>query len=102
MVACQFRAWMLAPAVEASVIVAAEQGTVAQGGAEATDDATGHGNDGLQVNPRAQAGTALDATKNRRQRIADAVNDVASGIGRNRFLQAYPAARLAGEIESEN
>jgi hypothetical protein len=80
------------------MIVSTEQGAIAQWGTEILQDPAMQCDDGLQVDARAYAVNALNTAKNRRQSIANAVNDIALGVGRNRFVQRNPASGLAGQI----
>ena len=88
-------------AVEAAMVIATEQGAVADRRSETLDDPALDGDDGLQVDTRTLA-AALDAAEHGRQAFADAIDDIALGIGGHCFVQCNPAPGLAGEVQSEN
>jgi len=98
----QLGAGKLLAAVEAAVIVAAEQGAVAQRRAEILDDPALDRHDGLQLDPRAQSGQALDAAVIGRQGLADSVDHVALGVGGDRFVYGDPATRLARHVQPQD
>ncbi len=80
MVACQLRARVLLPAVQAAVIIPAKQGAVAKWWAEALNDPALNGDDGLQVDAGLKAGESLDTAENRGKGIPDAPDDIAFGV----------------------
>ena len=102
MIAGQFGASTLLSAVQAAMVIPAEQGAVAKWWAEALQDFPLGGDDGLQVDAGTQTVDALDTTKNWRQGISDAVNDISFGIGCNRLVQRDPTTGLAGEVQSQD
>jgi hypothetical protein len=63
------------------MIIAAKQRAVAQRGRKALNDAALQGNDGLDIDARTLATTALDAPVYRPERITYPVDDIASGVG---------------------
>jgi len=102
MIAGQVGAGILLTAIEAAVIVPAEQRAVAQRWAEAPDDPALYRNNGLQVYAGALAGKPLDPAEIRRQSCSDAVDDIAFGVGRNCLVDGDPASRLPRHIQSQD
>jgi hypothetical protein len=102
MVAGQFCARKLLAAIQTAVIIAAKQGAVAQGRAKALNHSALNGDDGLQFNAGAQAGESLGTPENRGQGLADAIQDIALGIGRDCLVYGDPAAWLARNIQSQD
>ena len=55
--------------------------------------------DGLKDKLGSKTGEPLCATKHWREGIPDAVNDIASSVGRDGFLEAKPASGLPRQIQ---
>jgi len=78
----------LIAAVEAAMVVAAKQGSVAQWRREVIEYATVERDDGLQGYLRSNASEALHAAKHWGEGLPDAVDDIAASVSRDRFLEA--------------
>ena len=102
MVTSEFSPGILLSAVEAAVVVATKECAVAQRRCEVSNDASLYSDDGLQVNSGSKARESLGAAENRRERIPDAVDDIAFGVGRNCLVGGYPAAWLARYVQTQD
>ena len=78
----------LIAAVEATMVVAAKQGSVAQWRREVIEYATVERDDGLQGYLRSNASEALHAAKHWGEGLPDAVDDIAASVRRDRCLEA--------------
>ena len=84
------------------MVIATKQGAVAQGRAKALHDAALQRDDGLQVDARALSREALHAAECRGESIANAVHDIATGVGRDRLVSCQPPLRLPRKIQLQN
>lgn len=88
MVSGQLAAAKLVAAVEAAMVVAAKQSSVAQWRREVIEHAAIERDDGLQGDLRSNASEALHAAKHWGEGLPDAVDDIAASVSRDRFLEA--------------
>ena len=88
MVSGQLAAAKLVAAVEAAMVVAAKQGSVAKWGCEVIEHAAIERDDGLQGDLRSNTSEALHAAKHWGEGLPDAVDDIAASVSRYCFLEA--------------